>query len=96
MPIIFDFPNLDMTEDNLIRCFALMCDKIVDTAMYPQSFIFSIDCIERIEKSGRNLEQANIINMGDLPVDDMEHPQLLCKQEYVLHSNEINNMLQSL
>ena len=96
MPIIFDFPNLDMTEDNLIRCFALMCDKIVDTAMYPQSFIFSIDCIERIEKSGRKLEQANIINMGDLPVDDMEHPQLLCKQEYVLHSNEINNMLQSL
>lgn len=96
MPIIFDFPNLDMTEDNLIRCFALMCDKIVDTAMYPQSFIFSIDCIERIEKSGRKLEQANIINMGDLPVDDMEHPQLLCKQEYVLYSSEINNMLQSL
>lgn len=96
MPIIFDFPNLDMTEDNLIRCFALMCDKIVDTAMYPQSFIFSIDCIERIEKSGRKLEQANIINMGDLPADDMEHPQLLCKQEYVLHSSEINNMLSSL
>ena len=96
MPIIFDFPNLDMTEDNLIRCFALMCDKIVDTAMYPQSFIFSIDCIERIEKSRRKLEQANIINMGDLPVDDIEHPQLLCKQEYVLHSNEINNMLKSL
>lgn len=96
MPIIFDFPNLDMTEDNLIRCFALMCDKIVDTKMYPQSFIFSIDCIKRIEKSGRKLEHANIINMGDLLVDDIEHPQLLCKQEYALHSKEINNMLQSL
>ena len=96
MPIIFDFPNLDMTEDNLIRCFALMCDKIIDTTMYPQSFIFSIDCIKRIEKSGRKLEQANIINMGDLPVDDVAHPQLLCEQEYIQYSSEINIMLQSL
>lgn len=92
MPIVFDFPNLDMTEDNLIRCFALMCDKIIDTDKYPQSFIFSINCIERIEKAGRKLESANIIDMGKLLVDDMDNPQLLCKEEYVQYASEIKTM----
>ena len=96
MPIIFDFPNLDMTEDNLKRCFALMCEKIVDTDTYPQSFVFSINCVERIEKAGCKLTNAYIIDMGDLPVDDKENPQLLCKQEYDQYATEINSMLKSL
>ena len=93
MPILFDFPNLDMTEENIERCFALMCDKIKDTSSYPQSFVFSIDCLERIQKSGRKLENANIIDMGELIVDDKEHPRLLCKQEYIQYGSEINKML---
>lgn len=77
MPIIFDFPNLDMNEENLARCFKVMCDKIADTTSYPQSFVFSIDCEERIEKSGASLQEVNIIRMEDLPTDDEAHPQLL-------------------
>lgn len=94
MPIIFDFPNLDMTKDNLERCFKLMCDKISDTKTYPQSFVFSIDCVERIYQSGATLpNEAHIIKMENLPMDDLEHPQLLCKQDYIQHKEEIKQMV---
>ncbi len=95
MPIIFDFPNLDMTEENLIRCFKVMCDKISDTETYPQSFVFSIDCEERIQKAGASLQNAHIIKMEDLPMDDLENPQLLCKQDYFQYTYEINQMVNS-
>lgn len=93
MPIIFDFPNLDMTEENLIRCFKIMCEKISDIEMYPQSFVFSIECEERIKKAGADLKGANIINMETLPMDDTDHPQLLCKHDYQEFKEEINNMI---
>ena len=93
MPIIFDFPNLDMTEDNLMRCFKVMCDKISDIEIYPQSFVFSINCEERIYKSGASLQNAYVIKMEDLPMDDMEHPQLLCEQDYLSFVDEINHMV---
>lgn len=93
MPIIFDFPNLDMTEDNLIRCFKIMCEKISDTEAYPQSFVFSINCEERIQKSGSSLQNAHVIRMENLPMDDTEHPQLLCEQDYIQHTEEINHMV---
>lgn len=93
MPIIFDFPNLDMTEDNLMRCFKVMCDKISDTETYPQSFVFSINCEERIQKSGSSLQNAHVIKMEDLPMDDVEHPQLLCNQDYLAYTDEINCMV---
>lgn len=93
MPIIFDFPNLDMTEDNLMRCFKVMCDKISDTETYPQSFVFSINCEERIQKSGASLQNAYVIKMEDLPMDDVEHPQLLCEQDYLTYTDEINCMV---
>lgn len=93
MPIIFDFPNLDMTEDNLMRCFKVMCDKISDIELYPQSFVFSINCEERIYKSGALLQNAYVIKMEDLPMDDMEHPQLLCEQDYLSFVDEINHMV---
>ena len=95
MPIIFDFPNLDMTEDNLTRCFKVMCDKISDTQTYPQSFVFSINCEERIEKSGASLQNTHVIKMEDLPMDDVEHPQLLCAHDYTEFTDEINNMVNS-
>lgn len=95
MPIIFDFPNLDMTEENLVKCFKVMCDKISDTESYPQSFVFSIDCEERIRKSGSALQNANVIKMENLPMDDAEHPQLLCEQDYIVHLEEIKQILNS-
>ena len=95
MPIIFDFPNLDMTKENLMRCFKVMCDKISNTEIYPQSFVFSIDCEERIEKSGATLQNAHIIKMEDLPMDDLGNPQLLCEQDYLQHTYEINQMVNS-
>ncbi len=94
MPIIFDFPNLDMTEDNIKRCFALICDKITDTKTYPQSFIFSINCEERITNAGKTITDSNIIDMGELIVDDPEHPILLCKNDYLVNIKEIKEMLQ--
>ena len=93
MPIIFDFPNLDMTEDNLMRCFKVMCDKISDIEIYPQSFVFSINCEERIHKSGASLQNAYVIKMEELPMDDMEHPQLLCEQDYLSCVDEITHMV---
>jgi len=93
MPIIFDFPNLDMTEENLMRCFKVMCDKISDIEIYPQSFVFSINCEERIYKSGASLQNAYVIKMEELPMDDMEHPQLLCEQDYLSFVDEINHMV---
>ena len=93
MPIIFDFPNLDMTEENLTKCFKVMCDKISDTRTYPQSFIFSIDCEERISKAGATLSNVNTINLESLPMDDKENPQLLCKHDYNILANEINAMI---
>lgn len=95
MPIIFDFPNLDMTEDNLIKCFKVMCDKISDIETYPQSFVFSIDCEERIVKAGATLENANVIKMENLDMDNKERPQLLCKQDYISNVEEINLMINS-
>lgn len=94
MPIIFDFPNLDMTEENLIRCFSVMCDKINDTKQYPQSMIFSINCLERITKAGRKFDDCNIIDMAELPIDDPGHPKLLCRHDFLENADEINEMLQ--
>lgn len=93
MPIIFDFPNLDMNKENLARCFKVMCDKIADTTSYPQSFVFSIDCEERIEKSGSSLQKVNVIRMEELPMDDEAHPQLLCEHDYMKYTEEINQMI---
>ena len=70
--------------------------KITDTATYPQSFVFSINCIERIEKSGHKPDGANIIDMGKLVVDDVEHPRLLGTHEYDLYLSEIVDMLKNL
>ena len=94
MPIIFDFPNLDMTEENLIRCFSVMCDKIRNTNRYPQSMIFSINCLERIAKAGQTFDDCYIIDMGKLPVDDVAHPKLLCRRDFLENVDEINEMLQ--
>lgn len=93
MPIIFDFPNLDMTEENLKKCFSVMCEKIADTETYPQSFIFSINCEERISKAGASLPNPSIIDMETLPSDDSKHPLLLCQYDYNLYQKEINEML---
>ena len=93
MPIIFDFPNLDMTEENLIRCFSVMCDKIKDINQYPQSMVFSINCLERIEKAGHKLDDCYIIDMAELPVDDDSHPKLLCRHDFLENTDEINEML---
>mgnify|MGYP001232206958 CR=1 FL=1 len=93
MPIIFDFPNLDMTEENLTKCFRVMCEKISDTKTYPQSFIFSINCEERISKAGASLENANIIDIERLPMDDSVNPKLLCKHDYSAYSKEISEMI---
>ncbi len=95
MPIIFDFPNLDMTEENLTKCFQVMCEKISDTKTYPQSFIFSINCEERISKAGASLEKINIIDIESLPMDDSANPKLLCKHDYSAYSKEISEMINS-
>ena len=70
-----------------------MCEKIVDTETYPQSFIFSINCEERIAKAGASLEDATVIDMEKLPTDDIEYPQLLCKHDYCFYTKEINEMM---
>ncbi len=93
MPIIFDFPNLDMTTDNLHKCFEIICDRIIDTNTYPQSFVFSIDCLQRILDSGKSITNANVINMDDLPVDDTNFPQLLCEYDFNNNLSEINVIL---
>lgn len=94
MPIIFDFPNIDMTEENILRCFKIMCERIRDTDKYPQSFVFSIDCEERIAKANCVLKNTHIIDMAQLTVDDPNNPRLLCKQDFIKYSKEINEMLQ--
>ena len=93
IPIIFDFPNLDMTEENLLKCFKVMCEKISDTELYPQSFVFSINCEERIAKSGATLTGASVIDMEALPADAPEHQQLLCKHDYIAYTKEINEIV---
>ena len=95
MPIIFDFPNLDMTEENLIKCFKTMCDRIADTDTYPQSFVFSINCEERIAKAGAHIDDSFVIDIEKLPGDDDKAPQLLCKNDYDMYAQEINEMLNS-
>lgn len=94
MPIIFDFPNIDMTEGNILRCFKIMCERINDTEKYPQSFVFSINCEERIADTGCILQNTHIIDMAQLSVDDPNDPRLLCKQDFITYSKEINEMLQ--
>ena len=93
MPIIFDFPNLDMTEENLLKCFKVMCEKISNTELYPQSFVFSINCEERIAKAGATLTDASIIDMEALPADDPDQQQLLCKHDYIAYVKEINEIV---
>ena len=93
MPIIFDFPNLDMTEENLLKCFKVMCEKISNTELYPQSFVFSINCEERITKAGATLTDASVIDMEALPADNPDQQQLLCKHDYVAYAKEINEIV---
>lgn len=93
MPIIFDFPNIDMIEENINKCFALIFNKISDVEKYPQSFIFSINCIERFASAGCKLIDAHILDMSALANDDDKRPQLLCKHDFIKFSNEINLML---
>ncbi len=93
MPIIFDFPNLDMTEENLLKCFKVMCEKISNTELYPQSFVFSINCKERIAKAGATLTDASVIDMEVLPADNPDQQQLLCKHDYVAYAKEINEIV---
>lgn len=95
MPIIFDFPNLDMNEDNIALCFKVMCGKISDTSLYPQSFVFSIDCEERIGKAGATsiLQNSNVIDFEKVPMDEPDNPQLLCEHDYVEYFDEINRMM---
>ena len=71
-----------------------MCDKIRNTNRYPQSMIFSINCLERIAKTGQTFDDYYIIDMENLPVDDVGHPKLLCRQDFLENANEINEMLQ--
>ena len=94
MPIIFDFPNLDMTQDNLTRCFTIMCKRILDTQKYPQSLVFSINCEERIAATNYNLGDAHIINMDHLIADNSQDKRLLCSSDFIANLNEINDMLQ--
>ena len=94
MPIMFDFPNLDMTPNNLTRCFTIMCKRIVDTQKYPQSLVFSINCEERIAATNCNLGNVHIINMDNLIVDNPQKRQLLCRHDFVANLNEINDLLQ--
>lgn len=81
-PLILDFPNMDMTEANILKCFDLMMKNIVDKSRYPQSLIFSINCLERIENSGHKLNDYNLISLED-------NEQLLTKEEYINHLDEI-------
>ena len=70
-----------------------MCERISDTELYPQSFVFSINCEERIAKSGATLTGASVIDMEALPADDPEHQQLLCKHDYIAYAKEINEIV---
>lgn len=81
-PLILDFPNMDMTGENILKCFDLMMKNIVDKSRYPQSLIFSINCLERIEKSGHKLSNYNLINLDG-------NEQLLTKEDYINHLDEI-------
>ena len=81
-PLILDFPNMDMTGENILKCFDLMMKNIVDKSRYPQSLIFSINCLERIEKSGHKLSNYNLINLDG-------NEQLLTKEDYTNHLDEI-------
>ena len=94
MPIIFDFPNLDMTPNNLTKCFTIMCKRISDTRKYPQSLVFSINCEERIAATNCDLGNTHIINMDNLIVDNPQKRQLLCSHDFIANLNEINDMLQ--
>lgn len=81
-PLILDFPNMDMTEENILKCFDLMLTNIVDTKRYPQSLIFSINCLKRIEDSGHKLNSYNLISLE-------EGNQLLNKSDYLKYLEEI-------
>ena len=83
-PLILDFPNMDMTEVNILKCFDLMLKSIVDLSRYPQSLIFSINCLERIEKSGHKLSKYNLISLEDTE-------QLLNKEDYIKCLQEIKD-----
>ena len=54
----------------------------------------SINCLERIAKSGHKFNDCYVIDMAKLPIDDVEHPKLLCKQDFLENADEINEMLQ--
>lgn len=94
MPIMFDFPNLDMTADNLKRSFSIMCKRITDTQKYPQSLVFSINCEERIASTSYDMGNMHIINMDNLIVDNPRKRQLLCNHDFIANLDEINDMLQ--
>ena len=81
-PLILDFPNMDMTEENILKCFDLMLTNIIDTKRYPQSLIFSINCLKRIEESGHKLNSYNLISLE-------EGNQLLNKSDYLKYLEEI-------
>ncbi len=93
MPVIFDFPNLDMNESNLICSFKSIFERIANIDRYPQSFVFSIDCLNRIAKCGVNLPRYNLIDFDKFDDGDRAAPRLLCRKEFEKNESEINEML---
>ena len=59
-----------------------MLTNIIDTKRYPQSLIFSINCLKRIEESGHKLNSYNLISLE-------EGNQLLNKSDYLKYLEEI-------
>ncbi len=81
-PLILDFPNMDMSSTNISKCFDLMMTNISDIIKYPQSLVFSINCLERINQSGHKLEYYNLIDLEGFE-------QLLNKTDYTNNLKEI-------
>lgn len=92
LPIMVDFPNLDLTDSNINDCFQAIFDFISDEKKESQSFIFSINCLERLGRINANITDANIINFDGFSKNNEGKVLLLSKEKYEEHLEEIQTL----
>lgn len=92
MPILVDFPNLDLTNTNIDECFTTIFNFFTQEKQQSQSFIFSVECIERLNRIGANIINSTVINFDNLPKNESGKVRLLSKDGFIQNLDEIKEL----
>ena len=93
LPIMVDFPNLDLTNSNIDDCFKTIFNFVTNEEKDSQSFIFSIECLERLGRIKADISNAKVINFDSFDKNQSGKVLLLSNQKFVEHLDEINDLL---